>query len=323
MYLAIDGGGTKTEYLLLDEEFRTVGRYFGGCVNHDFLADGWEGTRQELQRGTEAVLAGTGMNISDIRYVAAGLSGVDNGKDQEQMEEIFREIGFAEYFVCNDGFLAVWAECPAGVGIAYNCGTGVCCAGIDEAGRMEKTAGLDEWSGDAGGGIWIVQNVFRLVYRSVVYGRKETSLAAAYKKKFSLETEEDILNSWNMLKDPAGYPEWSREVITLFFAQLEEGDQEIWQLAGQMALCAAENIGAVMERLVFSKEPVPVVLTGSVLTKAANKTYLTLLEERAREATGVPFRFIMASKPPVEGACRKLSAKQTKSCPYRIKNLQK
>ena len=31
MYLAIDGGGTKTEYLLLDEAFRTAGRYLGGC----------------------------------------------------------------------------------------------------------------------------------------------------------------------------------------------------------------------------------------------------------------------------------------------------
>ena len=308
MYLAIDGGGTKTEYLLLDEAFRTAGRYLGGCVNHDFLADGWEGTRRELQRGTEAVLAGTGMKISDIRYAAAGLSGVDNGKDQEQMEEIFREIGFAEYFVCNDGFLAVWAACPAGVGIAYNCGTGVCCAGIDEAGGMEKTAGLDEWSGDAGGGIWIVQNVFRLVYRSVVYAGEETSLAAAYKRKFSLETEEDILNSWNMLKDPAGYPEWSKEVITLFFAQLEEGDQEVWQLARQMALCAAENIGAIMERLVFSTVPVTVALTGSVLTKAANETYLTLLKEKIGEAAGVPFRLVAASKPPVEGALWKLKA---------------
>ncbi len=29
MYLAIDGGGTKTEYLLLDQEFKTVGRHLG------------------------------------------------------------------------------------------------------------------------------------------------------------------------------------------------------------------------------------------------------------------------------------------------------
>lgn len=306
MYFVIDGGGTKTEYLLLDEGFRTVERHLGGCVNHDFLADGWEGTKRELQRGTEAVLAKTGLGISAVKNVVAGLSGVDNSRDKERMEEIFRAIGFTDFLVCNDGFLTVWAECPEGVGIAYNCGTGVCCAGIDEAGSMEKTAGLDEWSGDAGGGVWIVQNVFRLVYRSTILYREETPLAAAYKRKFSLETEDAILNSWNMLKDPAGYPEWSKDVIKLFFSRLAAGDREVWELARQMALCAAENVKAVMGRLSFFKEPVTVVLTGSVHTKAANETYLALLEEWMKEEITVPFRLVMASKPPVDGAILKL-----------------
>ena len=306
MYLAIDGGGTKTEYLLLDKEFRTVERYFGGCVNHDFLTHGWEGTKRELQQGTEAVLGKKDLKVFDIKNAVAGLSGVDTDKDREQMNRIFREIGFTDFFVCNDGFLAVWAECPKGVGIAYNCGTGVCCAGIDEAGRMEKTAGLDEWSGDTGGGNWIVQNVFRLVYRSVVLYRKETSLAAAYKKKFALESEEDILDSWNMLKDPAAYPEWSKDVITLFFAQLKAGDAQARQLAEQMTLGAVENIRALMERLTFSEKPVPIVLTGSIHTKAANETYFSLLKERMQEELTAPFKLIMASKPLVEGALWKL-----------------
>lgn len=306
MYLAIDGGGTKTEYLLLDEGFQIVERHLGGCVNHDFLADSWEGTKRELQRGVEAVLAKTGLGIFAVKNVVAGLSGVDNSRDKERMEEIFREIGFKEFLVCNDGFLTVWAECPSGVGIAYNCGTGVCCAGIDEAGGMEKTAGLDEWSGDAGGGIWIVQNVFRLVYRSVILYREETPLAAAYKRKFSLETEDAVLNSWNMLKDPAAYPEWPKDVIGLFFARLEAGDGEVRELARQMALCAAENVRAVIERLSFLEEPVTVVLTGSVHTKAANETYLALLKERMKEEITVPFRLVMASKAPVEGAVLKL-----------------
>lgn len=302
MYLAIDGGGTKTEYLLLDEAFQAAGRHLGSCVNHDFLAEGWTGTKRELQCGIKAVLAEAGFNVSDIKSVAAGLSGVDNSTDQAQMEGIFREMGFADCFVRNDGFLPLWAECPGGVGIAYNCGTAVCCVGIDETGRMEKTAGLDEWSGDAGGGNWIVQNVFRLVYRSEILYRRETSLAAAYKRKFSLRTEEDILNSWNMLKDPAGYPECAKDVIALFFSQLEAGDEEAKQLAGQMTLCAAENVRAVAGRLTFSGEPVPLVLTGSVHTKAANEKYLALLKKRIEEETALPFRIILASKPPVEGA---------------------
>ena len=31
MYIAIDGGGTKTEYLLLDKHFQVVDHYLGRC----------------------------------------------------------------------------------------------------------------------------------------------------------------------------------------------------------------------------------------------------------------------------------------------------
>lgn len=302
MYLAIDGGGTKTEYLLLDREFRTVGRHLGGCINHDFLNGGWQGTKRELLDGVRALTAGSGCGVSDIKDVAAGLAGVDNGRDQEAIEKIFREIGFREFKVCNDGFLTVWGECPGGVGIAYNCGTAVCCAGIDESGRMEKTAGFDEWSGDAGGGNWIVQNVFRLVYRSLVLQGEETALAAAYRRRFSLKTEADFLDSWSMLKDPAGYPDMRKDVIALFFEQLEAGERGASELAEQMAVCGVENIQAIQKRLAFSKSPVSVVLTGSIHTKAANGAYLALLETKMRERAVLPFDITMASGAPAEGA---------------------
>lgn len=312
MYLAIDGGGTKTEYWLLDEKFQMIGCCFGGCVNHDFLEKGWEGAKQELCQSIHTLLNNNNLKVSDIRDVAVGLSGVDNREDWKKMNEIFREIGFTEFSICNDGFLAIWAECSDGVGIAYNCGTGVCCAGIDEMGRQEKIAGLDEWSGDAGGGNWIVQNVFRLVYKSLILHRKETALAAAYKKKFFLKTEEDFLNSWSMLKNPLKYPKMTKDVVTLFFEELEEGEEEVEQLAEQMAAYAVENIQALIKRLTFSMHSVPVILTGSIHMKAANKAYLTLLEKRMEERIMRPLAIGVASKRPVEGAVRWLKKNRTK-----------
>lgn len=309
MYLAIDGGGTKTEYLLLDKNFRTVQRYLGGCVNHDFLAGGWEGTKQELRKGTEEVLRKWHLRNSDIVNVVAGLSGIDNTKDKEQMDRVFQELGFESFFVCNDGFLAVWAECPEGTGISYNCGTGVCCAGIDAAGRMEKTAGLDEWSGDAGGGSWIVQNVFRLIYKNTILHKEETAFTEAYKKKFGLNTEEEFLNSWNMLKTPIKYPEYTKDVIEIFFEQLEKEEEEAQLLAEQMSLCAVENIQAVMKRLIFTDRPVSIILAGSIHTKAANRTYLALLEKRLQRQIKIPFTLKIASKPAVQGAVWRLKEK--------------
>ncbi|MFS6554732.1 hypothetical protein VPJ68_04405, partial [Parabacteroides distasonis] len=145
--------------------------------NHDLLPDGWEDTARELRSGIGTLLGRRGLQTGDIADVVAGLSGVDSRTDQEQAERCLREIGLKEFLVCNDGFLPVKAEC-GGWGIAYNCGTGVCCAGIGEDGGMVKRAGLDEWSGDAGGGRWIAVHLFRAVYRRCILCGQETYLTA-------------------------------------------------------------------------------------------------------------------------------------------------
>lgn len=300
-YLAIDGGGTKTEYRLLDGQFRAAERCLGGCVNHDFLPGGWEDTARELRSAIADLLGRRGLQIGDITDTVAGLSGVDSRTDQASIERCLRDIGLTRFLVCNDGFLPVKAECD-GWGIAYNCGTGVCCCGIGEEGRMIKSAGLDEWSGDAGGGRWIAVHLFRAVYQRLFLYGENTYLTAAYQQKFGCRSEEDILDSLTLLKDPTEHPEAARAAVELFFAALEQKDEDAQTLAEKMTDCAAENISVVCRKLGFAQTQIPVVLTGSVHTKAANRVYLDLLEERVQKAMDGRAEIFPASKEPVAGA---------------------
>lgn len=300
-YLAIDGGGTKTEYRLLDGQFQLEERFRGGCVNHDLLPGGWEDTAQELRSGIRTLLGRRGLQTSDIADAVAGLSGVDSRADQIQIERCMRDIGLGRFLVCNDGFLPIKAEC-GGWGIAYNCGTGVCCAGIGEDGTMVKRAGLDEWSGDAGGGRWIAVHLFRAVYRRRILHSGETYLTAAYQQSFGCVSEEDILDSLALLKAPAEHPEAAKKAVELFFAALEQKDRDAQRMAEEMAECAAENISVVCRKLGFLQAKVPVVLTGSIHTKAANRTYLELLEQKVQKAMGGRAEIFPASKEPAVGA---------------------
>ena len=77
MYLAIDGGGTKTEYLLLDEQFREKAHFLGGCINHDFLPDGWQGTRREIENGIARLAEQCAGAEERIQDVVVGASGID------------------------------------------------------------------------------------------------------------------------------------------------------------------------------------------------------------------------------------------------------
>lgn len=304
MYIAIDGGGTKTEYLLLDEFFQIKDRFLGKCVNHDFLPDGWEGTGKELKNGIFTLLEKNGLQIEELRDVTAGLSGIDTRIDQQRIETCMKKIGVPDFAVCNDGFLPVMAECRDGWGIAYNCGTGVCCAGIDEKKNRVKTAGLDEWSGDAGGGSWIALHMFRQVYGDLFYQQKETPFAQKYMEKLQLRTKEDFLDSIFQIRYPREYPQVQKQVIQLLFELLEEGDEEANFIADKMLQCAYVNIRAVIEGLDFSEKKIPLVLTGSIHTKAANQEYLRRLYAGLQNMTEHSLSIQMAQRAPVYGAVR-------------------
>ena len=66
MYIAIDGGGTKTEYLLLDKHFQVVDHYLGGCLNHDLLGNGWADVSLALKASIDVLLERNGLTVSDI-----------------------------------------------------------------------------------------------------------------------------------------------------------------------------------------------------------------------------------------------------------------
>lgn len=308
MYIAIDGGGTKTEYLLLDKNFQVTDRYLGGCLNHDFLGKGWEDVQRLLRDSLDALLGRNSLTISDIQDVAGGISGLDTSEDQKHMDACFSRIGFSRFLAMNDGYLPIWAENPAGWGVSLNCGTGMCCAAIDELGNKIKLAGMDEWSGDAGGGNWIVMHMYRKVYEDLILKYSRTPLVEAYMERLSLSGKEDFINSWAALKsvDDPESRELHQKIIQLFFALFQRYNPETEVLANRMVKCAAYTIDAAVRNLQFSHEKIPVYFSGSILTKAAPEEYLSLLRKSLGCICQGKLDVKMCDRRPVEGAVQML-----------------
>ena len=110
MYIAIDGGGTKTEYLLLDKHFQVVDHYLGGCLNHDLLGNGWADVSLALKASIDVLLERNGLTVSDIEAAAAGISGLDTAGDQQQADACFSSAGISRFLAINDGYLPIAAE---------------------------------------------------------------------------------------------------------------------------------------------------------------------------------------------------------------------
>ena len=73
MYIAIDGGGTKTEYLLLDKHFQVVDHYLGGCLNHDLLGNGWADVSLALKASIDVLLERNGLPGISSRLIRVSL----------------------------------------------------------------------------------------------------------------------------------------------------------------------------------------------------------------------------------------------------------
>ena len=302
VYLAIDGGGTKTEYLLLNDAFEQVDTLLGGGTNHERLPDGYEGVFRELSASISLLLGRNGLTPAAIRDTVAGLSGADNSAQVEALEALFRRLGLPSVLVCNDGYLPLRAEC--GIGMAYNCGTGVCCTAIDSRDRMTKIGGLDEWSEDAGGGVWLLQQVFRSVYDEAVLSLGHTVLTPIYAERLGIpeaRLREALDESLQRVK---AEPSLQRALIAGFFEAYIRRDAAATAIAGRMIARAADYLDAAYRASVFDEAPVRIVLAGSILLKAAPPAFLDALKAEVERRIGTRAEWIPLAHTPAHGAAQ-------------------
>jgi len=302
IYIAIDGGGTKTEYLLLNEAFEPVDSIIGGATNHERLPDSYDGVARAFRESIYALLERNGLSPQSVRGVAGGIAGADCAEQAEKLEQLLNEAGFAHAKICNDGFLPVMAECSGAAGIAYNCGTGVCCTAMDPQGKMTKIGGLDEWSDDAGGGVWILQKLFAAVYEDVMFGGRKTLLTQAYLKALNVRLErisEELDESLMTLKRDA---EIQRQMIAAVFQAYESGDEAACAICCRMIERAADYISAAYRHSDFGGKQLEIVLSGSVLLKAATPRLLDEMKDAVERRLGQHVLWLTPQHTPVHGA---------------------
>jgi N-acetylglucosamine kinase-like BadF-type ATPase len=154
MFLGVDGGGTKTTFLLLNPVGRVLARAEGGTSYHPEV--GLEGVREVLRRGTHEVLAAAGLTADAIGRAFFGLPayGEDPLVDPELALTPSAALDASRYRVGND-MLCGWAGALACTdGVSVTAGTGSIAYG-EYAGRSARCGGWGEVFGDEGSAHWI------------------------------------------------------------------------------------------------------------------------------------------------------------------------
>ena len=154
VFLAIDGGGTKTELVLFTGEGRIIRHARTGSTNIN--AVGEEKATAELLRGIDRVLLGERPEL-----VFAGVSGCSIDRNAEiHKNAIKSRISGAPVIVKSDIFNVIHSYRGAESCIAVICGTGSCVFAYD-GGKLLRFGGWGYLFGDAGSGYEIGKEVLR------------------------------------------------------------------------------------------------------------------------------------------------------------------
>ena len=280
--IGVDGGGTKTDYLIFTTEGEWVDNLRVGSRSHEVLEGGFDEVEKELLKDIDYLLTKNSINKSDVCGAAFGMAGIDTPAQLLKIKKILNKTGL-NYVVSNDSLLGIKAGCPSGAGICSINGTGTVAAGINEKGDMLQVGGIGLATGDSAGGHLIASLAVRAVYDYYFRCGPQTILTEKIMKFFEIQDPAELMNAISDKFDRNH--EMDKTIVTYLFDAANESDAVAVDIVKELANQLAKSVSGCILRLGFKDTP-EVVLAGSVWTKSNCPLLLSHFKECIHGYTG-------------------------------------
>ncbi|MCF2145085.1 ATPase [Desmonostoc muscorum LEGE 12446] len=271
--LGIDGGGSKTVCVLMDDSRQVLGRGEAGASNYQSI--GIEATLKSIECAIYAAVneAIKIINPITIEAICLGLAGVGRASDIEVVKKIVVELQNSKVLsinwaldpvnivICNDALIALVGGIGYDVGIVVAVGTGSIVFGRNHQGNIKRVGGWGYILGDEGSAYKIAISGMNAALKSYDGREMPTSLIEAFKQHLSLQSIEDLIEviyrrEWGVKQIAALAP-----IVDLAAASGDEvGNNIIDDAVKELVKATSTVIDAI-----FSPDSIlEVVTTGSV-----------------------------------------------------------
>ncbi|ESQ85130.1 hypothetical protein AEAC466_05310 [Asticcacaulis sp. AC466] len=189
--LGVDGGGTKTEFVLVDEAGQVCATCQSGTSYH--IQIGFDGLRDCLSFGVHSVLDQVGATPADIAYAFFGLPAYGEDSAAEAMLDVLPEavLGHRRY-ACGNDMICGWAGSLGGEdGINIVAGTGSIGYG-EHQGASARGGGWGEVFSDEGSAYWIAISGLNAFSRMADGRLAKGPLYDIFMQEMALKTDLDI-----------------------------------------------------------------------------------------------------------------------------------
>ena len=314
-FLGVDGGGTKTRFLLIDETGSVLASHLEGPAY--YLEIGLDGLRAMLARGIAHTLRQGQLRAEDLSYAFLGLPAYgEDSKLLPALDAAPLEALPHRRYRCDNDMVCGWAGALAGGdGINIVSGTGSIAYG-EYAGRSARAGGWGEVFSDEGSSYWLAREGLRLFSRMSDGRLARGPLYEHVRRHFGLGSDLDVCAAIYG-KDIAQRSQFAQlsKVIT---AAAADGDRAALGLFESAARELADIVDAVRVQLEVPSDVNVSVSTSGGLFQPDNGLRQLLESELQRRSA--QYRFVAPLLPPDVGAA--IEAARLNGTPIGAKGLE-
>lgn len=295
-FLALDGGGTKTDVVAFDHSGCIGARRTVGPSNLQNLGE--DACRQVLSDAINGVLADVGVSIEQLRGACLGVGGLDTEADaavyKRIIDGVFGSVA-RRVQVESDGFISIYAGTEGRPGIALIAGTGSMAVGINQQGERARAGGWGALFGDEGSAFDIGRQALISALRAEDGRGPQTRLGRDIERQFGLPLSALVAAMYRHDERETKIASVARTVAAAAQAGDSLGQSLLREAARELTFC----VRSVLRKLTFTEQPIPVVLSGSVFKSPIVHQQVVRLLAAESEQLSV----IRPSMAPIAGAC--------------------
>ncbi len=272
--VGVDGGGSKTEAVIMDAKHRVIGEGRAGPSNP--LRVGITGAAAAVREAIDNACAAAKLRRGDLVAAQIGLAGARRRELRERMRETLAPIGVGEIEVVTDADIALYGATDGAPGLVVIAGTGSICCGINARHKRFCAGGWGPIAGDEGGGAWLARRALRAIaYASDGRGPETalTELACAY---FHVTSADDLTTAIYA-------PTITNERLAGFGRDVVDAAKSKDEVALQIVSDGGTELGraaaAVIRQLQMERDRFQIAYVGGVFRSAGDLMLDTLRAE--------------------------------------------
>jgi N-acetylglucosamine kinase-like BadF-type ATPase len=259
-FLGVDGGGTKTQFVLVDHDGNLAAAHEGPASYHPEI--GIDGLRRVLADGLMALFGKAAIDGNAVAHAFFGLPAYGEISTAQPLLDALPEplLGHRRYR-CGNDMVCAWAGSLGGEdGINIVAGTGSIGYG-ERRGNAARAGGWGELFSDEGSAYWIAVQGLNVFTRMSDGRLPKGALHAVFREALGLAVDLDLCAQLMNAHDRGRIAAMSQLVARAAY----RGDASALRIFNDAARELAAIADAVRQTLQFEpNEPVPVSYSGGV-----------------------------------------------------------